>query len=137
MNQIGSHHALFFISREGEISREEITSYFMRGMSVCAKLGFNLHNLHNFHETTYKRPTFCDICGGFVSVSTKDRLICGFMTFLCTLSNFFPLFALVMGSHKTRLPLQRLENTILINLFPIYMCISKKNYIVKMQHFKK
>lgn len=39
----------------------------MRGMSVCAKLGFNLHNLHNFHETTYKRPTFCDTCGGFVS----------------------------------------------------------------------
>uniref|UniRef100_A0A673J2R7 RAS guanyl-releasing protein 1-like n=1 Tax=Sinocyclocheilus rhinocerous TaxID=307959 RepID=A0A673J2R7_9TELE len=54
--------------REGEISREEITSYFMRGMSVCAKLGFNLHNLHNFHETTYKRPTFCDTCGGFVSL---------------------------------------------------------------------
>ncbi|KAJ8368702.1 hypothetical protein SKAU_G00087300 [Synaphobranchus kaupii] len=42
---------------------EEITSYFMRGMSICAKLGLNF--LHNFHETTYKsettykRPTFC------------------------------------------------------------------------------
>ncbi len=38
---------------------------------------------------------------------------------------FFPLFQLVMGSHKTRLPLQRLEHTVLINPFPIYRCISK------------
>ncbi|MEQ2170799.1 hypothetical protein GOODEAATRI_004051 [Goodea atripinnis] len=53
--------------REGQISREEITSYFMRGMSVCAKLGYNFNDTHNFHETTYKRPTFCDTCGGFVS----------------------------------------------------------------------
>uniref|UniRef100_A0AAX7U8P6 RAS guanyl releasing protein 4 n=1 Tax=Astatotilapia calliptera TaxID=8154 RepID=A0AAX7U8P6_ASTCA len=54
--------------REGQISREEITSYFMRGMSVCAKLGYNFNDAHNFHETTYKRPTFCDICRGFVSL---------------------------------------------------------------------
>ncbi|KAG5269007.1 hypothetical protein AALO_G00197260 [Alosa alosa] len=54
--------------RKGEISRQEIISYFMRGMSVCAKLGYSLHNLHNFHETTYKRPTFCDACGGFVGI---------------------------------------------------------------------
>ncbi|KAL2095734.1 hypothetical protein ACEWY4_007882 [Coilia grayii] len=52
--------------REGEISRQEIMSYFMRGMSVCAKLGYSLQNLHNFHETTYKKPTFCDSCGGFL-----------------------------------------------------------------------
>ncbi|XP_051725434.1 RAS guanyl-releasing protein 4 isoform X1 [Ctenopharyngodon idella] len=62
--------------REGEISREEITSYFMRGMSVCAKLGFNLHNLHNFHETTYKRPTFCDSCGGFLWGVIKQGYHC-------------------------------------------------------------
>ncbi|XP_022520657.2 RAS guanyl-releasing protein 4 isoform X2 [Astyanax mexicanus] len=62
--------------REGEISREEITSYFMRGMSVCAKLGFNLHNLHNFHETTYKRPTFCDTCGGFMWGVIKQGYHC-------------------------------------------------------------
>lgn len=53
--------------REGEISREDITSYFLRGMSVCAKLGFNFQ--HNFHETSYKKPTFCDTCGGFVSTN--------------------------------------------------------------------
>ncbi|KAK2894843.1 hypothetical protein Q8A67_012072 [Cirrhinus molitorella] len=62
--------------REGEISREEITSYFMRGMSVCAKLGFNLHNLHNFHETSYKRPTFCDTCGGFLWGVIKQGYHC-------------------------------------------------------------
>lgn len=57
----------FFLHREGQISREEITSYFMRGMSICAKLGYNFNDAHNFHETTYKRPTFCNTCGGFVS----------------------------------------------------------------------
>lgn len=57
-----------FLLREGQISREEITSYFMRGMSVCAKLGYSFNDAHNFHETTYKRPTFCDTCGGFVSI---------------------------------------------------------------------
>ncbi|XP_060779340.1 RAS guanyl-releasing protein 4 isoform X2 [Neoarius graeffei] len=62
--------------REGKISREEITSYFMRGMSVCAKLGFNLHNLHNFHEMTYKRPTFCDTCRGFLWGVIKQGYHC-------------------------------------------------------------
>lgn len=55
------------MSRDGQISREEITSYFIRGMSICAKLGYNFNDAHNFHETTYKRPTFCYTCGGFVS----------------------------------------------------------------------
>ncbi|XP_051253515.1 RAS guanyl-releasing protein 4 isoform X1 [Dicentrarchus labrax] len=52
--------------REGQISRDEINSYFMRGMSICAKLGYNFKDAHNFHETTYKRPTYCDTCGGFL-----------------------------------------------------------------------
>lgn len=56
------------LHREGQISREEITSYFIRGMSICAKLGYNFSDVHNFHETTYKRPTFCYTCGGFVSI---------------------------------------------------------------------
>ncbi|KAK3548573.1 hypothetical protein QTP70_014492 [Hemibagrus guttatus] len=62
--------------REGEISREEITSYFMRGMSVCAKLGFNLQNLHNFHEMTFKKPTFCDTCRGFLWGVIKQGYHC-------------------------------------------------------------
>ncbi|XP_064157196.1 RAS guanyl-releasing protein 1-like [Anguilla rostrata] len=60
--------------REGEISREEITSYFMRGMSICAKLGLNF--LHNFHEVTYKRPTFCNTCGGFLWGVIKQGYRC-------------------------------------------------------------
>ncbi|XP_038144440.1 RAS guanyl-releasing protein 4 [Cyprinodon tularosa] len=62
--------------REGQISREEITSYFMRGMSVCAKLGYNFNDMHNFHETTYKRPTFCDACGGFMWGVIKQGYHC-------------------------------------------------------------
>ncbi|CAK6957892.1 RAS guanyl-releasing protein 4 [Scomber scombrus] len=62
--------------RQGQISREEITSYFMRGMSICAKLGYNFHDAHNFHETTYKRPTFCDTCGGFLWGVIKQGYHC-------------------------------------------------------------
>uniref|UniRef100_A0A671XGV5 RAS guanyl releasing protein 4 n=1 Tax=Sparus aurata TaxID=8175 RepID=A0A671XGV5_SPAAU len=62
--------------REGQISREEINSYFMRGMSVCAKLGFNFKDAHNFHEMTYKRPTFCYTCGGFLWGVIKQGYHC-------------------------------------------------------------
>lgn len=100
-----------FLSREGQISREEITSYFMRGMSICAKLGYNFKDAHNFHETTYKRPTFCDTCGGFVSIHCFFCLWF-YVSFGQSDSNMIyrvcppnPLVA--VGSHQEGLPLQR------------------------------
>ncbi|CAL8375097.1 unnamed protein product [Gadus morhua 'NCC'] len=61
--------------RHGQISREEITSYFMRGMSVCAKLGFNFNDVHNFQETTYKQTAFCKGCGGCL-IGVKQGFQC-------------------------------------------------------------
>lgn len=57
--------AVYVLSREGLISREEITAYFMRASVICSKLGLGF--VHNFQETTYMKPTFCDNCSGFVS----------------------------------------------------------------------
>ncbi|XP_077468167.1 RAS guanyl-releasing protein 4 [Stigmatopora argus] len=62
--------------RAGQISREEMTSYFVRGMSVCAKLGYNFNEAHNFHETSYKKNTFCDICGGHLRGVVKQGYQC-------------------------------------------------------------
>ncbi|MBN3286383.1 GRP1 protein, partial [Polyodon spathula] len=60
--------------REGLISRDEITSYLMRGISICAKLGLNF--VHNFQETTYKKPTFCYTCSGFLWGVIKQGYRC-------------------------------------------------------------
>ncbi|CAH2328317.1 RAS guanyl-releasing 1 [Pelobates cultripes] len=60
--------------REGLISRPEITAYFMRASSICSKLGLGF--LHNFQETTYLRPTFCDNCAGFLWGVIKQGYRC-------------------------------------------------------------
>lgn len=51
-------------NRDGKISREEMTEYFMKASSLLnCKMGF----IHTFTETTYVKPTFCEHCAGFVS----------------------------------------------------------------------
>ncbi|XP_041430764.1 RAS guanyl-releasing protein 1-like isoform X2 [Xenopus laevis] len=60
--------------REGLISRQEITAYFMRASSICSKLGLGF--LHSFRETTYMRPTFCDNCAGFLWGVIKQGYRC-------------------------------------------------------------
>ncbi|XP_032337418.1 RAS guanyl-releasing protein 1 isoform X1 [Camelus ferus] len=60
--------------REGLISRDEITAYFMRASSICSKLGLGFS--HNFQETTYLKPTFCDNCAGFLWGVIKQGYRC-------------------------------------------------------------
>ncbi|XP_025053515.1 RAS guanyl-releasing protein 1 isoform X4 [Alligator sinensis] len=60
--------------REGLISREEITAYFMRASSIYSKLGLGF--AHNFQETTYLKPTFCDNCAGFLWGVIKQGYRC-------------------------------------------------------------
>uniref|UniRef100_A0A4W3HZV6 RAS guanyl-releasing protein 1 n=1 Tax=Callorhinchus milii TaxID=7868 RepID=A0A4W3HZV6_CALMI len=59
---------------EGLISREEITAYFMRASSIFSKSVLGFH--HNFQETTYMKPTFCDNCAGFIWGVIKQGYRC-------------------------------------------------------------
>ncbi|XP_015249563.1 PREDICTED: RAS guanyl-releasing protein 1 isoform X1 [Cyprinodon variegatus] len=58
----------------GLVSREEITAYFMRASVICSKLGVGF--AHNFQETTYMKPTFCDNCSGFLWGVIKQGYKC-------------------------------------------------------------
>ncbi|XP_053191458.1 RAS guanyl-releasing protein 1-like [Scomber japonicus] len=60
--------------KEGLVSREEITAYFMRASVICSKLGLGF--VHNFQETTYMKPTFCDNCAGFLWGVIKQGYRC-------------------------------------------------------------
>ncbi|XP_060113744.1 RAS guanyl-releasing protein 4 [Heteronotia binoei] len=60
--------------REGPWSREELFEYFMRACAIFSKLGLGF--LHNFHETTFKKPTFCDSCSGFLWGVSKQGYRC-------------------------------------------------------------
>ncbi|XP_069008163.1 RAS guanyl-releasing protein 1-like [Embiotoca jacksoni] len=60
--------------KEGLVSREQITAYFMRASVICSKLGLGF--VHNFQETTYMKPTFCDNCSGFLWGVIKQGYRC-------------------------------------------------------------
>ncbi|XP_078517219.1 RAS guanyl-releasing protein 4-like isoform X2 [Lissotriton helveticus] len=60
--------------REGPFSRDEITACFMKAISKCSKFGLGC--LHNFLETTFKKPTFCRSCDGFFWGVTKQGYKC-------------------------------------------------------------
>uniref|UniRef100_A0A8C0G768 RAS guanyl releasing protein 4 n=1 Tax=Chelonoidis abingdonii TaxID=106734 RepID=A0A8C0G768_CHEAB len=60
--------------REGPYSRQEITDYFMRACAVFSKLGLGF--LHDFQEATFKKPTFCHSCNGFVNCGMSCHKQC-------------------------------------------------------------
>uniref|UniRef100_A0A3P8UDL1 RAS guanyl releasing protein 1 n=1 Tax=Cynoglossus semilaevis TaxID=244447 RepID=A0A3P8UDL1_CYNSE len=60
--------------KQGLVSREEITAYFMRASVICSRLGLGF--VHNFQETTYMKPTFCDNCSGFLWGVIKQGYRC-------------------------------------------------------------
>ncbi|XP_032871064.1 LOW QUALITY PROTEIN: RAS guanyl-releasing protein 2-like [Amblyraja radiata] len=50
-------------NNDGQISRDEMLVYFKQANSLLnCKMGF----IHNFLETTYMKPTFCDHCKNFI-----------------------------------------------------------------------
>ncbi|XP_040832305.1 RAS guanyl-releasing protein 4-like isoform X1 [Ochotona curzoniae] len=58
----------------GSFSKEELTSYLLQASAICAKLG--LAFLHTFHEVTFRKPTFCDSCSGFLWGVIKQGYRC-------------------------------------------------------------
>jgi RAS guanyl-releasing protein 3 len=52
-----------FTLRDGMISKAEMKTYFIRANYQALKREFK----HDFHETTYFKPTFCANCGGLVN----------------------------------------------------------------------
>ncbi|XP_006871605.1 PREDICTED: RAS guanyl-releasing protein 4 [Chrysochloris asiatica] len=58
----------------GSFSREELTGYLLRASAICSKLG--LAFLHTFHEVTFRKPTFCNSCSGFLWGVTKQGYRC-------------------------------------------------------------
>uniref|UniRef100_A0A5F8GXX3 RAS guanyl releasing protein 4 n=1 Tax=Monodelphis domestica TaxID=13616 RepID=A0A5F8GXX3_MONDO len=59
---------------DGPFSREELTAYLLRASAICAKLGLSF--LHPFHEVTFKKPTFCGSCSGFLWGVIKQGYRC-------------------------------------------------------------
>lgn len=52
-----------FFTRDGMISKAEMKTYFFKANCHVLQNSFK----HEFHETTYLKPTFCTHCTGLVS----------------------------------------------------------------------
>ncbi|CAM9593871.1 unnamed protein product [Lampetra planeri] len=65
-----------FLRRDqiGQVSKEEMMGYFLRANSLRCKLGKGF--THNFQETTYLKPTFCEHCAGFLWGLVKQGFKC-------------------------------------------------------------
>lgn len=60
------------VNSDGVISKEEMKSYFMKANCHELSKGFS----HNFQETTYFTPTYCDHCGGLLWGIIKQGYRC-------------------------------------------------------------
>lgn len=60
------------INSDGVISRDEMKNYFMKANCHELSKGFS----HNFQETTYFTPTFCDHCAGMLWGVIKQGYRC-------------------------------------------------------------
>ncbi|XP_039388417.1 ras guanyl-releasing protein 3 isoform X4 [Mauremys reevesii] len=61
--------------QDGLISKEEMMAYFLRAKSqLQCKMGPGF--MHNFHEMTYLKPTFCEHCAGFLWGIIKQGYKC-------------------------------------------------------------
>ncbi|XP_026544239.1 RAS guanyl-releasing protein 4 [Notechis scutatus] len=67
--------------REGTCNRDDLSEYFMRACAIFSKLGLMV--LHDFQEVTFKKPTFCDHCGGFLWGVSKQGYRCRDCAMIC------------------------------------------------------
>ncbi|XP_029141329.1 RAS guanyl-releasing protein 4 [Protobothrops mucrosquamatus] len=67
--------------REGTWSREDLSEYFMRACAIFSRLGLGF--LHDFQEVSFKKPTFCDHCGGFLWGVSKQGYRCRDCSMIC------------------------------------------------------
>ncbi|KAF7242323.1 RAS guanyl-releasing protein 1 [Varanus komodoensis] len=67
--------------REGTWSQEELSEYLMRACAIFSKLSLGFS--HNFQEATFKKPTFCDSCNGFLWGVSKQGYRCRDCGLIC------------------------------------------------------
>ena len=90
---LNSLHTYCFFS-DGVVTKDEMKSYFLKANHRALGRDF----IHNFQETTYLTPNFCEHCGGVVSdmanqMTRKKNIYCP----VTAMSSFS-----VVGINKTR-----------------------------------